>query len=140
GEIAPKSAVTPVTGRPGYKFNSLKLRALQVLQVKNSKLANRPVTAVTGTAKPDVESEELKALAMDSVPEPYLDGWARLQCQKPMRVSGAEWRRALDDAGRFLDQWGSLAVEFDWSPGDLFDVPRDGKHGGPVWFLGGETV
>jgi hypothetical protein len=57
-----------------------------------------------------------------------------------MRVSDAEWRRALDDAGRFLDQWGSLAVEFDWSPGELFDVPRDRKHGGLVWFLGGETV
>ena len=50
-------------------------------------------------------------MAMDSVPERYLDAWARLQCQKPTRVSDAEWRQAIDDAGRFLDQWGSLAVQ-----------------------------
>jgi hypothetical protein len=27
-----------------------------------------------------------------------------------------------------------------WTTGELFDVPRDGKHGGLVWFLVGETV
>ena len=48
--------------------------------------------------------------------------------------------QAIDAAGRFLDQWGSLAVEFGWTPGDLFDVPRDGGLGGLVWFLQGETV
>ena len=37
-------------------------------------------------------------------------------------------------------QWGSRAVEFGWTAGDLFDVPRDGKPGGLVWFLGGESV
>jgi hypothetical protein len=66
-------------------------------------------------------------MAMGGVPEPYLDAWARLQVQKPMRVSDAEWRQAIDDAGRFLDLWGSLAPEFQWTPGDLFDIPGDGK-------------
>src|ERR1019366_9516260 len=47
---------------------------------------------------------------------------------------------AIDAAGRFLDQWGSLAVEFQWKPADLFDVPRDGQSGGLVWFLQGEAV
>ncbi len=88
----------------------------------------------------DVELEERKAMVMDSVPEPYLDAWARIQCQKPVRVSDDDWRQAVDDAGRFLDQWGSLAVEFQWAPADLFDVPRDGRPGGLVWFLEGETV
>ena len=54
-------------------------------------------------------------MAMGGVPEPYLDAWARLQYQKPMRVSDAEWRQAINDAGRFLDQWGSRAVEFGWA-------------------------
>ena len=40
--------------------------------------------------------------------------WAGLQCQKPMRVSDDDWRQAIDDAGRFLD-WGTLAVEFQWT-------------------------
>ncbi len=91
--------------------------------------------------EPDqVKLEERKAMAMDSVPERYLDAWARLQCQKPMRVSDADWRQAIDDAGRFLDQWGSPAVEFQWTPGDLFDVPGDDKQGGLIWFLEGEIV
>jgi hypothetical protein len=41
--------------------------------------------------------------------------------------------------GRFLDQWGSMAAEFQWSPGDLFDVPRDGRSG-LAWWLQGKTV
>jgi hypothetical protein len=88
----------------------------------------------------EIELEERKAMAMGGVPEPYLDAWARLQIQKPMRVSDAEWRQAIDAAGRFLDQWGSRAVEFGWTAADLFDVPRDGKPGGLVWFLEGESV
>jgi len=69
------------------------------------------------------------------VPEPYLDAWARLQVQKPVHVTVEQWRQAIDDAGRFLDQWGSLAVQFGWTPGDLFDVPRDGACG-LVWGSG----
>jgi|GEM_PF-4313972 len=42
---------------------------------------------------------------MCSVPEPYLDAWARLQCQKPAHVTVEQWRQAIDQAGRFLDQW-----------------------------------
>jgi hypothetical protein len=53
-----------------------------------------------------------------------------LQVQKPVHVTVEQWRQAIDDAGRFLDQWGSLAVQFGWTPGDLFDVPRDGACGG----------
>jgi hypothetical protein len=41
--------------------------------------------------------------------------------------------------GRFLDQWGKLADSFGWSPGDLFDVPRDGAMG-LAWWLKGRTV
>ena len=38
----------------------------------------------------------------------------------------------------FLDQWGKLADSFGWSPGDLFDVPRDGRSG-LAWWLQGEN-
>src|SRR3984893_11124532 len=72
-----------------------------------------------GIAPPEpdeAEIEERKGMAMGGVPTAYLDAWARLQCQKPMRVSDAEWRQAIDDAGRFLDQWGDLDDSVSWTP------------------------
>jgi hypothetical protein len=73
--------------------------------------------------------EERKGLATESMPEPYLDAWATFQLQCPGGVTEQAWRQAIDDAGQFLDQWGALAHTFGWSPGDLFDVPRDGAMG-----------
>jgi hypothetical protein len=73
-------------------------------------------------AEPDeVEIEGRKAMAMGGVPEPYL--WQRIQCQRPQSVTEDEWRQAINDAGLFLDRWGS-----------------DSSPGGLVWFLQGEAV
>jgi hypothetical protein len=79
-------------------------------------------------------------MAADGAPERYLDGWARLQLQRPIGMDELRWRRAIDDAGLFLDRWGALADAFGWTLGDLMDVPCDGKPGGLVWFLEGEAV
>ena len=94
-------------------------------------------------AKPqpvETELEERKGMAMTSVPGPYLDTWARLQCQRPFGASDQEWRQVIDDAGRFLDEWGESAVEFGWTPGDIFDEPNDSGKCGQAWFLNGEAV
>jgi hypothetical protein len=88
----------------------------------------------------DVELEERKAMATGSVPEPYLDAWARLQCQRPTGFPEEVWRQAMDDGGCFLDRLGKHAPELGWMPGDLFNVPSDGRRGGLVWFLRGEGV
>jgi hypothetical protein len=91
-------------------------------------------------SEPDpAELEERKGMASDSVPECYLDAWARFQLQLPGGVTEQTWRQAIDDAGRFLARWGKLAVEFGWTPGDLFDGPRDGAMG-LVWWLKSRTV
>jgi hypothetical protein len=74
-------------------------------------------------------------MAADSVPALYLDAWARLQCQKPTRVSDVDWRLALHDGGLFLDAWGEEAAALGWTPGALFDVAS-----GLVWRLAGERV
>jgi hypothetical protein len=74
-------------------------------------------------------------LCADSVPPIYLDPWARLNCQKPARVSDAEWRLALDDGGRFLDAWGEAAAEAGWTWENLFS-PASGL----LWGLHGATV
>jgi hypothetical protein len=74
-----------------------------------------------------------------TAPERYRNAWARFQLRRPAGVTEQAWRQALNDAGRFLAQWGKLADTFGWSPGDLFDVPRDGAMG-LVWWLKGRTV
>jgi hypothetical protein len=76
----------------------------------------RTVARVATVASPDVAPadagavldaiEERSGLAADRVPSVYLDAWARLNCQKPARVSESEWRLALDNGGLFLDAWG----------------------------------
>jgi hypothetical protein len=85
------------------------------------------------------ELQERKAMAVGGVPDRFLDAWARLQCQRPEGVTEQTWRQAIDDTGRFLDQWGKVADSFGWTPGDLFDVPRDGAMG-LVWWLKSRTV
>jgi hypothetical protein len=79
--------------------------------------------------------EERNGMASDSVPERYLDAWGQFQCQCPGGVTEQAWRQAIDDAGKFFDQCGSLAVEFGWTPGDLFDVALDDAAGEtcPAW-------
>jgi TubC N-terminal docking domain len=90
--------------------------------------------------EPDpAELEERRGMASNGVPERYPDAWATFQLQCPGGVTEQTWRQAIDDAGRFLAQWGKLADSFGWSPGDLFDVPRDGAMG-LVWWLKGRTV
>jgi hypothetical protein len=80
------------------------------------------------------------ARQLRGVPGPYLDTWARLQCQRPFGASDQEWWQVIDDAGRFLDEWGESAVEFGWTPGDIFDVPIDSGKCGLIWFLDGDSV
>jgi hypothetical protein len=147
GGAPPKTGVTGVTGVAGVPATcpkSLKLQQLRQLRIETDKLANDVIRGVAGdvTSPPEpdeAEIEERKGIAMASVPEPYRDAFARLKCQRPIGVGEAARLRAIDDAGRFVDQWASLAVEFGWKPGDLFDVPREGKSG-LVWHLAGETV
>jgi hypothetical protein len=84
--------------------------------------------------------EERAALAADSVPPCYLDAWARLQCQRPSYATEEAWRRAIVDAGRFLDGWGADAETMQWTPGELFDAPRNGRPCGFAWQLKGQHV
>src|SRR5262249_51779339 len=68
------------------------------------------------------------------VPPAYADAWAGFQTEKPRHISEAEWRRAVDDAGRFLDDWASLALDFGWRPDEIFGPA------GVAWFCAGERV
>jgi len=60
--------------------------------------------------------------------------------QPPFGIDEARWHRAVEDGERFLTKWGAYAADVGWTPGDLFDVPYDGKRGGLAWFLAGDPV
>ena len=81
------------------------------------------------------EAERAAIAVVDGrVPTAFADAWAAFQIRKPGHVSANEWYRAVDDAGRFLDAWAELALDFGWRPSDIF---------GPcslAWFCAGERV
>ena len=84
----------------------------------------------------DIAEAERAAIAIElgRVPPAYADAWAAFQTRKPGHVAEAEWFRAVDDAGRFLDEWAGLALDFGWRPPDIFGP------GGLAWFCAGERV
>jgi hypothetical protein len=79
---------------------------------------------------------ERSAIAVEdaSVPRAYADAWAAFQIRNPPQVPTAEWYRAVDDAGRFLDEWASLALDFGWQSDDIFGID------GLAWFCGGVRI
>jgi hypothetical protein len=138
--IARGEAVTPVTGAVTPKTPGV--TPVTPLRLKNdgkgkgaAEVGARSLPS-PNDAEADADAiEERAGLAADRVPACYLDAWARLNCQKPLRVSDAEWRLALDDGGQFLDAWGEDAATLGWTSGELFDVTA-----GLVWRLGGERI
>ena len=142
------SGVSGVTEPARYARKPQQLRQLRPLRLENGKTAKAENEALQGvtagvTATLDAEAdaiEERAALVSEACPAAYADTLARLNHQKPMAVSEAQWWRALDDAGRFLDAWGADAAAMPWTAGDLFDVPRKGRPGGLVWQIRGERV
>ena len=147
GEAIAENGVTGVSGvtaRSGLRQKPPELRQLRRLRLENGsweKSANEGVSSpVTAPLADDLDAiEERAAMAADRVPACYLDAWARLQCQRPFSIDLDAWRRAINDAGLFLDAWGADAAAMRWSAGELFDVPRAGRPGGLVWRLKGAT-
>ena len=68
-------------------------------------------SALTAAATVDA-IEERAGLAAARVPAVYLAAWARLNHQKPVEVSEAQWRLALDDGGQFLNAWVNEAARY----------------------------
>jgi hypothetical protein len=135
GEIVPPCGVTGVTGVTGVAATPVKrqnppslhpLHPLHVLRAKTDKAETTDfagaIQGVTDIPFDVCELAERTAIALElgRVPVAYAEAWARLQVQKPSHLKEPVWRRALHDAGRFLDEWGALAFEFGWWPNDIF--------------------
>jgi hypothetical protein len=143
GEIVPKPGVTGVTGVTCQVITPRKppsLHLLHPLHLENDKRGAAHFGGVTAgvtveLSDPfDVAERAAIGIELGRVPPPYADAWAALQTRKPGHVSEAEWLRAVDDAGRFLDDWAGLALDFGWPPFDIFGP------GGLAWFCAGERV
>jgi len=58
-----------------------------------------------------------------NVPREWAEGLARLDLANPIEgYSESNWRRIIDDGGRFLDRWGAEASRLGWSAVDVFGV------------------
>jgi hypothetical protein len=79
------------------------------------------------------------------VPAIYAGPFAALQLACPGRVPEQRWRQAINDAGRFLDQWGREAERFGWQIEELFGLHDEAPmfrydHMGLIWILRGRSV
>lgn len=137
---SPGTAGTPGTAQKSSGSNPLEFREFRAFRVQNVGLGKSvfsPGTRNRNAPPNDADADicEREGLALDSVPDVYLRAWATLQNYRPFGVSPDTWARVVDDAGRFLDQWGDDAEECGWSADDLFKHPR-----GLVWKIGGAIV
>ena len=109
---------TPLGTAKGPK--SRLFQVFQVFQVEHDEFAEAERAAI--------------AVVDGRVPTAYAGAWAAFQTRNPGQLSEAEWLRAVDDAGRFLDEWAGLALDFGWREDDIFGTA------GIAWFSGGELV
>jgi hypothetical protein len=109
-KVTPKSSmVTPVT--PVTYLN----------QGQPTDYVSTPAGAHTDVH--DFDERAAIAIYDGGIPEAYAAAFAQLQIAQPIGVTHPQWLRAIDDAGRFLDQWGHVAVQLQWSIEDLFRRP-----------------
>ena len=85
------------------------------------------------------DERKAMAISLGGVPQRYAAGFAKLQAHRPDNVPSSDWLQALNDAGMFLDTWGSQAAKLGWSPADLFEWVPTGCCG-LIWELRGRQV
>lgn len=120
-----KKRVTAVTAVTSIKSNTCRLQTL--------------VTRVTAGSTEDQErSEVLERQAFAEidghVPPVFSLAFAAFQMGCPRGYAVEEWRIAIDDAGRFLDDFGRKAASLGWQAGDIFG------SSGLAWALRGASV
>ena len=138
GLSIPTTGVIDVAEVARYARKPQQLRQLRPLRLEIEERGKCDDEGAAGLddAGPDVVAiDERAGLASGRIPAVYLDVWARLNCQKPARVSDAEWRLALADGRQFFNAWGDDIAALEWTPGALFDVAS-----GLIWQLHGERV
>ena len=94
----------------------------------------------TATSRPHPRIVREPPFGSDAAPARYRAAWDGLLSQCPPRVKPAVWEAAIFDAATLFGDFGKLLEDYRWTPGNLFDVPYDGKQGGLAWFIKGSPV
>jgi hypothetical protein len=93
-----------------------------------------------------IEIDERAAIAIHEggIPEIYAEAFAHLQTAQPIWVDHSRWLQAINDVGRFLDQWGGEAERLQWTADDLFRKPVRMRapigNCGLCWAISGRDV
>jgi hypothetical protein len=95
----------------------------------------------------EVDQAEREAIAIElgGVPALYAAAFARLQAQPPAEFPRDRWHQFINDAGLFLDRWGTQAESLGWRSEELFGLDPGAPMArydrmGLIWMLHGETV
>jgi hypothetical protein len=129
GETLPPFGGTRGTGGtlssvPPQKPSSF--HAFHLFHLENNQKGTAQIGGGTAGGTPfladGLEVTERAAIAIElgRVPPAYAYQWAIYQTRKPRHIPETDWFRAVNDAGRFLDEWAALALEFGWQPTDIF--------------------
>jgi hypothetical protein len=74
-------------------------------------------------------------------PGPRFEKAFRDFCQQcPPGVTMRLWQAAAYVAATLFGMWGTQLTALGFMPGDMLDIPRDGKEGGLAWFMRGTPV
>jgi hypothetical protein len=86
-------------------------------------------------------------------PVSYASALARLRAGCPAYIDAADWQRAIEDAHRFVTQWGKQAEALGWTTADLFGLHTSPEKPAPnyrrlsrydqtglIWLLRGRRV
>jgi hypothetical protein len=122
----PKQGVTGVTGVTGQFLtpeNPMVTPVTPVTYLNQSQPTHYVSPAGALSDVYDLDERAAIAIYDGGISEAYAAAFAQLQIAQPIGVPHLKWQRAIDDAGRFLDQWGNEAERLQWSAEDLFTAP-----------------
>ncbi len=132
---ATATVATPATGQ-GRQAGS-------VATVATVAVANPP----NHQADPDTFAERAAIIEFEAVaPREWAEGYARLLAMpRPEAVPSERWSCLVDDAGRFLDTWGTQAAALGWDTAALFGCHPEAPVArydcaGLAWIIDGRAV
>ena len=101
--------------------------------------AENPVSLLAPRGASGDEEQASICAELAAIPEEFARAFIQMQAMATKVLGERAGRGAIDDAGRFLDRWGSQAAALGWSDEALFGVPEYGAKG-LLWELEGMEV
>ena len=139
--------VADVAALASAKYEDRAKNVAEVANVAGGRLPRSPAALAAAEPAPAVDQAEREAIAIElgGVPGIYASEFARLQAMPPAEVPRDRWHQFINDAGLFLDRWGTQAEALGWRADELFGLDPSAPmvrydRMGLIWMLRGETV